>query len=44
MIEKKEKKGKVTIYYVKKDYDDSKLTKILNKQLKRNDIKNIINL
>ena len=25
-----EKKGNVTIYYVKKDYDDSKLDKVLN--------------
>lgn len=42
MIYKKEKKGNVMVYYVKKDYDDSKLTKVLNKKLKRNDIKNII--
>jgi len=42
MIEKKEKKGNVTIYYVKKDYDNSKLNKIMNKKLKRDDIKTII--
>jgi hypothetical protein len=42
MIEKKEKKGSVTIYYVKKDYDDAQLHKIMNKKLKRNDIDVII--
>ena len=42
MIEKKEKKGDVTIYYVKKDYDDNKLLKVMNKKLKRTNIKNII--
>ena len=42
MIEKKEKKGGVTIYYVDKDYDDAKLSKVLNKKLKRSDIKDII--
>jgi len=42
MIIKKEKKGEVTIYYVDKDYDDSKLTKVLNKKLKRDQIKTII--
>jgi hypothetical protein len=42
MIEKKEKKGGVTIYYVDKDYDDTKLAKVLNKKLKRSDIKEII--
>lgn len=42
MIEKKEKKGNVTIYYVKKDYDDDKLLKVLNKKLKRDNIKLII--
>ena len=42
MIEKKEKKGNIMVYYVKKDYDDSKLSKILNKKLKRSDIKTII--
>ena len=30
MIEKKEKKGNVTIYYVKKEYDDDKLLKVMN--------------
>jgi hypothetical protein len=43
MIDKKEKKGYVTIYYVEKDYDDSKLSKVLNKKLKRSDINDIIN-
>lgn len=42
MIEKKEKKGSVTIYYVKKDYDDAQLHKIMNRKLKRNDIDIII--
>jgi hypothetical protein len=42
MIEKKEKKGDITIYYVKKDYPDDKLSKLLNKKLKRSDIKNFI--
>jgi len=42
MIEKKEKKGNVTIYYVKKDYDDDKLSKVMNKKLKRSDIKDFI--
>lgn len=42
MIEKKEKKGNITIYYVKKDYEDSKLSKVMNKKLKRSDIKDII--
>ena len=42
MIEKKEKKGNIMIYYVKKDYDDDKLQKIMNKKLKRSDIKIII--
>jgi len=42
MIIKKEKKGNVTIYYVDKDYDDSKLTKVLNKKLKRELISTII--
>lgn len=43
MIEKKEKKGGITIYYVQKDYNDSKLSKIMNKKLKRSDITEIIN-
>jgi hypothetical protein len=42
MIEKKEKKGGLTVYYVDKDYDDAKLSKVLNKKLKRSDIKDII--
>ena len=42
MIEKKEKKGNVMIYYVKKEYDDDKMLTILNKKLKRSDIKTII--
>lgn len=42
MIEKKEKKNGITIYYVKKDCDDSKLHKLLDRKLKRSDIKNII--
>ena len=42
MIEKKEKKGSVTIYYVDKDYDDAKVEKVLDKKLKRSDIKDII--
>lgn len=43
MIEKKEKKGNIIIYYVKKDYEDNLLSKIMNKKLKRSDIKTIIN-
>jgi len=43
MIVKKEKKGNITIYYVKKDYADDKLSKIMDKKLKRKDIKDIIN-
>jgi hypothetical protein len=42
MIEKKEKKGGVTIYYVDKDYDDAKLEKVMNKKLNKSDIKDII--
>jgi Oxygenase domain of the 2OGFeDO superfamily len=42
MIEKKEKKGGVTIYYVKKDYDDNELSKVIGTKLKRKDIPNII--
>ena len=42
MIDKKEKKGNVTIYYVKKDFDDAKMLKKMNKKLKRDDIKDII--
>ena len=42
MIVKKEKKGNITIYYAEKDYDDNKLQKVLNKKLKRDQIKTII--
>ena len=42
MIFKKEKKGNVMVYYVKKDYDDAKAEKVLDKKLKRDDIKTII--
>ena len=34
MIKKKEKKGNIMIYYVKKDYDDDKLSKIMNTKIK----------
>jgi hypothetical protein len=43
MIIKKEKKGNVTVYYVDKDYGDDKLPSILNKKIKPNSIKTIIN-
>jgi hypothetical protein len=42
MIIKKEKKGNVTVYYVDKDYDNNKLQNVLNKKLKRDQIKTII--
>lgn len=42
MIIDKKKKGNITIYHVDKDYDDDKLKKVLNKKLKRDDIKDII--
>ena len=42
MIVKREKKGEITIYYVDKDYDNNKLQKVLNKKLKRDQIKTII--
>lgn len=42
MIYKKEKKGNVTIYYVRKDFEDTKIPSIMNKKLKRSDIKDII--
>jgi hypothetical protein len=42
MIDKKEKRGNVMIYYVKKDYDNNKLSKVMNRKLKRSDIKTII--
>jgi hypothetical protein len=43
MIYKKEKKGNITIYHVKKDYDDDKLSKVIDKKLKKDSIKVIIN-
>lgn len=43
MIEKKDKKGNIDIYYVKKDYNNDKLEQILNKHLKRDDINLFIN-
>jgi hypothetical protein len=42
MIYKKEKKGNITVYWVKKDFDDSKLSTVDNTLLKRNQIKDII--
>jgi macrodomain Ter protein organizer (MatP/YcbG family) len=42
MIIDKQKKGNITIYYVDKDYDDDRLHKILNKKLKPDQIKHII--
>ena len=42
MIEKKEKKGNVMIYYVDKEYNNDKLEKMMNKKIKRSDIKFII--
>ena len=42
MIVKRENKGERTIYYVDKDYDNNKLQKVLNKKLKRDQIKTII--
>jgi hypothetical protein len=42
MIVKQEKKGNVTIYYVDKDFDDTKLTQIMNTSLKRQQITHII--
>ena len=42
MIVKQEKKGNVTIYYVDKDFDDDKLTNIMNTHLKRQQIQHII--
>ena len=40
IIEKKE--GKIVTYYVDKDYDNNKLTKVLNTKLRRNQIQFII--
>ena len=42
MIVKQEKKGNITIYYVDKDFDDDKLTNIMNTHLKRQQIQHII--
>jgi hypothetical protein len=42
MIIDKQKKGNITVYYVDKDYDDARMHKILNKKLKPEQIKNII--
>ena len=42
MLFDKKKNGTITIYTVDKDYDDNKLTNVLNKKLKRNQIKTII--
>lgn len=42
MIERREKKDGVTIYYVSKDFDNAKLEKLMNKKLKRTQIKTII--
>jgi hypothetical protein len=42
MIIKTEKKGGVTVYYVDKEFDDSKMEKKMNKFLKRDQIKTII--
>jgi len=42
MIIEKKQKGNVTEYIVDKDYDDSKLDKVLNKKLKPDQIKTII--
>jgi hypothetical protein len=42
MIFKREKKNGVTIYHVKKDFDDNKLKSKMGKKLKRSDIKEII--
>jgi hypothetical protein len=43
MIIKKEKKGDITIYYVKKDISDEKMTTYKNKHVSPNQIKLIIN-
>ena len=42
MIIEKTKKGNTMVYYVDKDYDNSKLSKVLNKRLKREQVKTII--
>jgi hypothetical protein len=43
MIIKKETKGSVTIYHVKKEYDDAKMNKKINTFIKPSDITMIIN-
>ena len=42
MIIKKEKKGNITIYHVKKNFSDSKMQSLLNTFIKRSQIKDII--
>jgi hypothetical protein len=42
MLIKKEKKGDIMVYYVDKDYDDAIMEKKMDKKLKRDDIKLII--
>jgi len=42
MIERKEKKGKIMLYYVKKDYDDEKMASLMNTMIKPNAIDYII--
>ena len=42
MIIKTEKRGKVTIYYVEKDYDDNTLASKMNKRIRRAQIQTII--
>ena len=44
MIIDEKKNGNIKIYTVDKDYDDNKLEHILNKKLKKGQIKNIIDL
>lgn len=43
MIIKKEKKGPVTVYHVKKNYNQSQMDKNMNKKINHRDIKLIIN-
>ena len=42
MIIDKKKKGNINVYIVKKDYNDDKLTNVIGKKLKKNQIKTII--
>jgi len=42
MIYKKEKKNGITIYHVKKDFDDEKMKSRMGKKLKKGEIKDII--